>query len=49
MNRPTDIQIVARAADCAERRHTHQRHNGEVAEPYFNQLAHVAAVLADAR
>ena len=48
MNRPTDIQVVARAADFAARRHTHQRRKGEAAEPYFNHLAHVAAVLADA-
>lgn len=48
MTRPTDIQIVARAADFAARRHTHQRRKGEAAEPYFNHLAHVAALLADA-
>jgi (p)ppGpp synthase/HD superfamily hydrolase len=48
MNRPTDIQIVARAADFAARKHTHQRRKGEAAEPYFNHLAQVAMVLADA-
>jgi len=47
MNRPTDIQVVARAADFAARRHTHQRRKGEAAELQFNHLAHVAAVLAD--
>jgi guanosine-3',5'-bis(diphosphate) 3'-pyrophosphohydrolase len=44
----TDLQIVTRAADFAARRHTHQRRKGEAAEPYFNHLAHVAALLADA-
>ena len=48
INRPTEIQVVARAADFAARRHTHQRRMGEAAEPYFNHLAHVAALLADA-
>ncbi len=48
MERPTEIQIVTRAADFAARRHTHQRRKGEAAEPYFNHLAHVAALLADA-
>jgi (p)ppGpp synthase/HD superfamily hydrolase len=48
MNRPTDIQVVARAADFAARRHTHQQRKGEAKEPYFNHLAQVAAVLADA-
>lgn len=48
MNRSTDIQVVARAADFAARSHTHQRRKGEAAEPYFNHLAHVAAVLAEA-
>ena len=48
MNRPTDIQVVARAADFAARKHTHHRRKGEAAEPYFNHLAHVAALLADA-
>jgi len=49
MNRPTDIQVVARAADFAARRHTHQHRKGEAAEPYVNHLAHVAALLADGR
>lgn len=31
------------------REDTHQRRKGETAEPYFKQLAHVAAVLAEAR
>ena len=48
MKRPTDIQIVARAADFAAQRHTRQRRKGEAEEPYFNHLAHVAALLADA-
>ena len=48
MTRPTDVQTVTRAADFAARRHTHQRRKGEAAEPYFNHLAHVAALLADA-
>jgi len=48
MKRPTDIQIVTRAADFAAQRHTHQRRKGEAEEPYFNHLAHVAALLADA-
>lgn len=48
MNRATDIQVVARAADFAARRHTHQQRKGEAKEPYFNHLAQVAAVLADA-
>ena len=46
--RPSDIQTVARAADFAARRHTQQRRKREAAEPYFNHLAHVAALLADA-
>jgi len=48
MIRPTDIQTVTRAADFAARRHTHQRRRGEAAGPYFNHLAHVASLLADA-
>jgi guanosine-3',5'-bis(diphosphate) 3'-pyrophosphohydrolase len=48
MSQPTDIQTIARAADHAARRHTHQRRKGEAAEPYFNHLAHVATLLADA-
>ena len=48
MERRTDIQIVARAADFAARLHTHQRRKGEAMEPYFNHLAHVAVLLADA-
>jgi len=48
MIRPTDIPTVTRAADFAARRHTHQRRKGEAAEPYFNHLAHVASLLADA-
>lgn len=39
---------MTRAADFAARRHTHQRRKGEAAEPYFNHLAHVAALLAEA-
>lgn len=33
MNRPTDIHVVARAADFAARTHTHHRRKGEAAEP----------------
>lgn len=48
MGRATDILIVARAANFASRKHTQQRRKGEAEEPYFNHLAHVAVLLADA-
>lgn len=48
MIQPTDIQTIARAADLAARKHTRQKRKGEAEEPYFNHLAQVAALLADA-
>jgi (p)ppGpp synthase/HD superfamily hydrolase len=48
MSQQTDIQVIARAANFAARRHTGQRRKGEAAEPYVNHLAQVAMLLADA-
>ncbi len=48
MSQQTDIQVIARAANFAARRHTHQRRKGEAAEPYINHLTQVAMLLADA-
>ena len=48
MDPSSDLVLVARAADFAARTHTHQRRKGEVAEPYFNHLSHVAMLLAEA-
>lgn len=43
-----DIVRMAQAIDFAARKHTHQRRKGEVAEPYFNHLAEVAFLVAEA-
>ncbi len=44
----TPILALARAVDFAARRHTDQRRKGARAEPYFNHLAEVAQMLAEA-
>lgn len=40
--------LVVRAAHFAAERHIHQRRKGEHAEPYFNHVAEVAALLGEA-
>jgi guanosine-3',5'-bis(diphosphate) 3'-pyrophosphohydrolase len=45
---PDALATVARAVDFAARKHRAQRRKGEAAEPYFNHLAEVAALVAEA-
>ncbi len=42
------VLLVTRAAHFAAERHVHQRRKGEHAEPYFNHVSEVAALLAEA-
>jgi (p)ppGpp synthase/HD superfamily hydrolase len=42
------LLLTVSAADFAARRHVNQRRKGATAEPYFNHLAEVATLLADA-
>ena len=44
----TPILALTRAVDFAARRHIDQRRKGARAEPYFNHLAEVAQMLAEA-
>jgi (p)ppGpp synthase/HD superfamily hydrolase len=48
VDNPNDLVRLARAVDFAARHHTDQRRKGERAEPYFNHLADVARLLAEA-
>jgi len=43
-----DILLIARALDFAARKHVSQRRKGLAEEPYFNHLAEVARLLAEA-
>ena len=43
-----DILLIARALDFAARKHVNQRRKGLAEEPYFNHLAEVARLLAEA-
>jgi (p)ppGpp synthase/HD superfamily hydrolase len=44
---PTDLKLLARAADFAARAHLGQHRKGAVKEPYINHLTEVAELLAD--
>ncbi len=48
MSETHNLIRVTQAADFAARRHSDQRRKGERAEPYFNHLAEVAHLLAQA-
>ncbi len=48
MNGNDTTLLVVHAAHFAAERHMHQRRKGEQAEPYFNHVSEVAALLADA-
>jgi GTP diphosphokinase / guanosine-3',5'-bis(diphosphate) 3'-diphosphatase len=43
-----DLLLVARASDYAARKHAHDRRKGAAGEPYFNHLAEVALLVAEA-
>ncbi|MGH6853427.1 MAG: HD domain-containing protein, partial [Methylocella sp.] len=43
-----DIVRIMKAAEAASRWHTHQRRDGEAAEPYMNHLLEVASLVAEA-
>ena len=43
-----DVVKLSQAADYAARRHSAQRRKGDLAEPYVNHVAEVAAMLAEA-